>query len=63
MQYPKKDSSERLVIDDLSFPEGESVNLGILKDEYLGNNISVPYPQVDDLIHLIKLNGPGCMIV
>jgi hypothetical protein len=36
---PKKDSSERRVIVDLSFPEGESVNLGILKDEYLGLKI------------------------
>ena len=59
---PQKDSGERRVIDDLSFPEGESVYLGILKDEYLGNTISVSYPKVDDLIHLIKLKGPGCMI-
>jgi len=59
---PKKDSSERRVIVDLSFPEGESVNFGILKDEYLGNKISVYYPKVDDLIHLIKLKGQGCMI-
>ena len=35
----KKDSSERRVIVDLCFPEGESVNFGILKDEYLGLNI------------------------
>jgi hypothetical protein len=59
---PQKDSSERRVIVDLSFPEGESVNFGILKDEYLGNKISVSYPKVDDLIHLIKLKGQGCMI-
>ena len=36
---PKNDPSERRVIIDLSFPEGESVNFGILKDEYLGNKI------------------------
>ena len=36
---PKKDSSDRRVIVDLRFPEGESVNIGILKDEYLGGNI------------------------
>lgn len=59
---PKKDSSERRVIVDLSFPEGECVNFGILKDEYLGNNISVSYPKVDDLINLIKLKGKDCMI-
>jgi hypothetical protein len=33
-----------------------------LKDEYLGNTISVSYPKVDDLMHLIKLKGQGCMI-
>jgi hypothetical protein len=59
---PRKDSSERRVIVDLSFPEGESVNFGFLKDEYLRNKISVSYPKVDDLIHLIKLKGQGCMI-
>ena len=60
---PQKDSGERRVIDDLSFPEGESVNFGILKDEYLGENNSVSYPKVDDLIHLIKLKGSGCIIL
>jgi hypothetical protein len=59
---PRKDSSERRVIVDLSFPEGESVNFGFLKDEYLGNTISVSYLKVDDLIHLMKLKGQGCMI-
>jgi hypothetical protein len=44
---PKKDSSERRDIVDLSFPEGESVNFCILKDEYLGNRISVSYPKVE----------------
>ena len=59
---PKKDSSERRVFVDLRFPEGESVNFGFLKDGYLGNTISVSYLKVDDLIHLIKLKGQGCMI-
>ena len=39
------------------------MNFGILKDEYLRNKISVSYPNVDDLIHLIKLKGQGCMIL
>jgi hypothetical protein len=47
------DSSEQRVIVELSFPEGESVNFGILKDEYFGNKISVSYPKVDDFINLI----------
>ena len=57
---PKKDSIERRVIVDLSFPEGEAVNSGILKDEYLGEKISVSYPTVDDFIQLIKIKGRGC---
>ena len=52
---PKRDSQERRVILDLSFPESISVNDGILKDNYLGENISVSYPSVDDLISLIKI--------
>ena len=57
---PKKDSTERRVIVDLSFPEGEAVNSGIFKDRYLGDEISVSYPTVDDFIMLIKSKGQGC---
>ena len=54
---PKKDSLERRVIVDLSFPEDKSVNNGILKDQYLGETIYVQYPIVDNLINLIKKKG------
>ena len=57
---PKKESLERRVIVDLSFPEDKSVNNGILKDQYLGETISVQYPTVDNLIDLIKKKGNGC---
>ncbi|XP_063418371.1 uncharacterized protein LOC134701158 [Mytilus trossulus] len=57
---PKKDSIERRVIVDLSFPEGEAVNFGISKDRYLGDEISVSYPTVDDFIRLIKRKGQDC---
>ena len=56
---PKKDSLERRVIVDLSFPEKKSVNDGILKDQYSGENILVQYPDVDCLINLIKRKGKG----
>jgi hypothetical protein len=36
------------------------VNNGILKDQYLGETISVQYPTVDNLIDLIKKKGKGC---
>ena len=40
----KKDSSERRVILDLSFPEGAAVNEGIPKDSYLGTKIDLFFP-------------------
>ena len=58
----KRDSSERRVILDLSFPPGCAVNEGISKREYLGSPIHVVLPGVDDLVELIKLKGQGCAI-
>ena len=59
---PKKDSIERRVIVDLSFPEGLAVNDGISKDLYLGEKVSVHYPTVDDFVRLIKKKGRNCKI-
>ena len=59
---PKKDTDERRVILDLSFPKGLAVNDFISKDEYLGEKIEVIYPKVDDFIHLIKVKGQGCLL-
>ena len=50
----KKDSSERRVILDLSFPPGCSVNDNISKDIYLGEKIEVTYPNIDDLVGILK---------
>ena len=55
---PKKDTSERRVILDLSFPRDFSVN----KDEYMGEKIELVYPKVDDYIQLIKQKGRGCLL-
>ena len=57
---PKKDTTERRVILDLSFPPGSAVNNFISKDEYLGEKIDLVYPKVDDFIELIKAKGSGC---
>ena len=59
---PKRDTDERRVILDLSFPKGLSVNDFISKDEYLGENIEVIYPKVEDFIHLIKVKEQGCLL-
>lgn len=57
---PKKDSSERRVILDLSFPPGSAVNDFISKEDYLGEKIELVYPKVEDFIQLIKAKGRGC---
>ena len=59
---PKRDSNERRVILDLSFPEGSAVNEGIDKDTYLGERIQVRLPTVDDLVRLVKKHGIGCAL-
>lgn len=57
---PKRDSDDRRVILDLSFPEGSSVNDGIAKESYLGVPLKVSYPSVDDLTAIVKQKGVGC---
>jgi len=58
----KKNTTDRRVITDLSFPENYSVNYGINKDVYLGENIQMRYPTVDNIIELINAKGRGCML-
>ena len=59
---PKKETSERRVIMDLSFPKGASLNDYVSKDEYLGEKIELVYPKVDDFIQLIKQKDIGCLL-
>ena len=60
---PKKDSQERRVILDLSFPIGWVVNDGIIKDNYLGFQAKLPFPKVDDFAFRIHQLGPGCLML
>ncbi|CAG2216422.1 unnamed protein product [Mytilus edulis] len=57
---PKANSEERRVIMDLSFPKGKSVNDGIDKNVYLGKNLELHYPNVDNFIEIIKEKGKFC---
>ena len=50
---PKKDSEERRIIIDLSFPPGSSVNDGIQKDNYLGFTAKLTFPKTDQLAERI----------
>ena len=59
---PKKETSERRIIMDLSFPKGNSVNDYIEKNEYLEEKIHVIFPKVDDFVELIKTKGKGCLL-
>ena len=57
---PKRDSKERRVILDLSFPFGGSVNKGIPKDTYLGLEAKLEFPKVDDFAFIIFSLRRGC---
>ena len=59
---PKKDSSERRVILDLSFPETKSVNSGINKDFYCGKPVKLTYPTIDTLAKRISEIGRDCRV-
>ena len=59
---PKMDSPHRRIILDLSFPPGNAVNDGIMKDDYMGLPAKLTFPWVDDFaIHIYTL-GKGCMM-
>ena len=45
----KRDSEERRVIMDLSWPPGGSVNDGIGKDQFLGFKVKLTFPTIDDI--------------
>ena len=57
---PKRDSDERRLILDLSFPQGVSINDGIQKDFYLGEFSKLQLPSVDQLVTRIVQLGRGC---
>ena len=60
---PKKDSAEFRIILNLSYPfEGDSVNDAIAKDSYMGEDVNLTYPGVDDLVKLIRKKGRGALL-
>ena len=59
---PKKDSDDRRIILDLSFPIGNSINDGMIKDNYLGFSAKLTFPKVDDFALRIYSLGKGCMM-
>ena len=59
---PKRDSTERRVILDLSFPIGKAVNDGIPKDTYMGFEAKLTFPKTDEFAFRIFQLGPGCFM-
>ena len=57
---PKRNTNDRRAILDLSFPEHHAVNDFTPKDSYLGMNIELKYPSVDDLAMRIYELGANC---
>ena len=54
----KKESSEKRVIQNLSYPyRGGSVNASISKEEYVDGPMNLTYPTVDDLAKIIRKKG------
>ena len=57
----KKESSDRRVILDLSWPQnGAAVNQGIDKAWYRGKQVKCTLPSVYDLVQLVLKKGQGC---
>ena len=57
---PKKQSMKRRIIMDLSWPQdGTAVNDGISAETYMGHQINLHYPTVDDLCKRAYQLGPG----
>lgn len=59
---PKRGSSTRRVVMDLSFPRGSSVNDGIPPDTYLGEQFKLRLPGIDRLVDFILAKGRHCLV-
>ena len=62
LTVPKKNSLDRRLVLDLSFPPEHSVNDGIPTDSLLGEPFQPRLPGVDALVHLVQQLGPGCFL-
>ena len=59
---PKKDTVDRRIILDLTYPNGNSVNEFVSKDFYLEQRINLTYPGIDDLVAIVKPKSQGCLL-
>ena len=54
MTRPKPGAAHRRVIIDLSFPQGQAVNLNISKSQYLGTDFVLTLPSIDSITNKVK---------
>ena len=62
LTVPKKESTSRRIVMDLSFPPEQSVNSGIPTDTYLGEPYKLRLPGVDALVALVQTFGSGSLL-
>lgn len=62
MTRPKRDSHQRRVILDLSFPKGSAVNDGIAVDNHFGQDISYTLPTITDFANRLVTQGKGAFM-
>ena len=59
---PKRGSTKRRVVMDLSFPASHSVNSGIPDNSYLNEHYKLRLPRIDRLCQFILQHGRGCLL-
>lgn len=59
---PKRGSTKRRVVMDLSFPPSHSVNSGIPDNSYLNEHYKLRLPGIDRLCQFILQHGRGCLL-
>lgn len=62
MWLPKRDSTERRIVHDLSFLEISSVSDGISSDHYLDNIFQLRLPGIDGLVEFVNAKVRGCHV-
>ena len=62
MTRPKQNSDTRRMILDLSWPKGESVNTGVEKNDYIGDEFKLTFPTIDCLTQELVKIGKGAHI-
>ena len=61
MSVPKEESQRRIIVD-FSFPQGQSINDGIYQSTYLECTMEFSLPSVKSMVTRINKLGPGCLL-